>query len=155
MTYYISVSTYWPLFVLQLIKFRFALASHFLWGLWSIIQAKISKIEFGYMVNYTIAYIIMIFSLPKQTWHHSVFTVKINIVYRTWSLHITSLKSHHVTSFRSFVFALFCLFVFRITHSTGLTHTSNRRNSFLKLSLACKACTSHSASCLVVFNETI
>uniref|UniRef100_A0A9J7ZF87 ethanolamine kinase n=1 Tax=Cyprinus carpio carpio TaxID=630221 RepID=A0A9J7ZF87_CYPCA len=28
---------------------RFALASHFLWGLWSIIQAKISKIEFGYM----------------------------------------------------------------------------------------------------------
>lgn len=30
---------------------RFALASHFLWGLWSIIQAKISKIEFGYMVR--------------------------------------------------------------------------------------------------------
>ncbi|XP_075905315.1 choline/ethanolamine kinase isoform X1 [Nelusetta ayraudi] len=28
---------------------RFALASHFFWGLWSIIQAKISKIEFGYM----------------------------------------------------------------------------------------------------------
>uniref|UniRef100_A0A665UQM4 Ethanolamine kinase n=1 Tax=Echeneis naucrates TaxID=173247 RepID=A0A665UQM4_ECHNA len=28
---------------------RYALASHFLWGLWSIIQAKISKIEFGYM----------------------------------------------------------------------------------------------------------
>ncbi|KAJ8003097.1 hypothetical protein DPEC_G00165830 [Dallia pectoralis] len=28
---------------------RFALASHFLWGLWSIIQARISKIEFGYM----------------------------------------------------------------------------------------------------------
>ncbi|XP_051580419.1 choline/ethanolamine kinase isoform X1 [Myxocyprinus asiaticus] len=28
---------------------RFALASHFHWGLWSIIQAKISKIEFGYM----------------------------------------------------------------------------------------------------------
>ncbi|KAM9753006.1 choline/ethanolamine kinase [Menidia menidia] len=28
---------------------RFALASHFLWGLWSIIQAKLSKIEFGYM----------------------------------------------------------------------------------------------------------
>ncbi|XP_016147914.1 choline/ethanolamine kinase-like [Sinocyclocheilus grahami] len=31
---------------------RFALASHFLWGLWSIIQANISKIEFGYMVNW-------------------------------------------------------------------------------------------------------
>lgn len=31
---------------------RFALASHFLWGLWSIIQAKLSKIEFGYMVNF-------------------------------------------------------------------------------------------------------
>ncbi|KAI5623824.1 choline/ethanolamine kinase isoform X1 [Silurus asotus] len=28
---------------------RFALASHFFWGLWSIIQARISKIEFGYM----------------------------------------------------------------------------------------------------------
>ncbi|XP_059190589.1 choline/ethanolamine kinase-like [Centropristis striata] len=28
---------------------RYALASHFLWGLWSIIQAKMSKIEFGYM----------------------------------------------------------------------------------------------------------
>ncbi|XP_065259829.1 choline kinase alpha isoform X2 [Emys orbicularis] len=28
---------------------RFALASHFFWGLWSIIQAKISSIEFGYM----------------------------------------------------------------------------------------------------------
>ncbi|XP_029289367.1 choline/ethanolamine kinase [Cottoperca gobio] len=28
---------------------RYALASHFLWGLWSIIQAKLSKIEFGYM----------------------------------------------------------------------------------------------------------
>ncbi|KAM9301588.1 choline kinase alpha-like isoform 2-T2 [Gastrophryne carolinensis] len=28
---------------------RFALASHFFWGLWSIVQAKISAIEFGYM----------------------------------------------------------------------------------------------------------
>ncbi|XP_052008118.1 choline kinase alpha [Xyrauchen texanus] len=28
---------------------RFALASHFFWGLWSMIQAKISTIEFGYM----------------------------------------------------------------------------------------------------------
>ncbi|KAK6472814.1 choline kinase alpha-like isoform X1 [Huso huso] len=28
---------------------RFALASHFFWGLWSIIQARISSIEFGYM----------------------------------------------------------------------------------------------------------
>ncbi|KAG8563691.1 hypothetical protein GDO81_016174 [Engystomops pustulosus] len=31
---------------------RFALASHFFWGLWSIVQAKISSIEFGYMVSY-------------------------------------------------------------------------------------------------------
>ena len=30
--------------------YRFALASHFFWGLWSIVQAKISSIEFGYMV---------------------------------------------------------------------------------------------------------
>nr|XP_056702820.1 choline/ethanolamine kinase [Euleptes europaea] len=28
---------------------RFTLASHFLWGLWSILQAKISTIEFGYL----------------------------------------------------------------------------------------------------------
>ncbi|KAM6115499.1 choline kinase alpha isoform 3-T3 [Pterocles gutturalis] len=28
---------------------RFALASHFFWGLWSIVQAKISSIEFGYL----------------------------------------------------------------------------------------------------------
>ncbi|KAM4617815.1 choline kinase alpha-like isoform 1-T1 [Discoglossus pictus] len=28
---------------------RFALASHLFWGLWSIVQAKISSIEFGYM----------------------------------------------------------------------------------------------------------
>lgn len=30
-------------------NYRFALASHFFWGLWSIVQAKISSIEFGYM----------------------------------------------------------------------------------------------------------
>ncbi|KAJ8795646.1 hypothetical protein J1605_002408 [Eschrichtius robustus] len=30
---------------------RFALASHFFWGLWSIVQAKISSIEFGYMLK--------------------------------------------------------------------------------------------------------
>lgn len=28
---------------------RFVLASHFFWGLWSIVQAKISTIEFGYL----------------------------------------------------------------------------------------------------------
>uniref|UniRef100_A0A4W3IZJ4 ethanolamine kinase n=1 Tax=Callorhinchus milii TaxID=7868 RepID=A0A4W3IZJ4_CALMI len=28
---------------------RFALASHYLWGLWAILQAKISTIQFGYM----------------------------------------------------------------------------------------------------------
>ncbi|KAL4622815.1 choline kinase alpha-like [Arapaima gigas] len=33
---------------------RFALASHFFWGLWSIIQARISTIEFGYM-EYAVA----------------------------------------------------------------------------------------------------
>lgn len=30
---------------------RFALASHFFWGLWSILQAKISTIKFGYLVS--------------------------------------------------------------------------------------------------------
>ncbi|KAI2653565.1 Choline kinase alpha [Labeo rohita] len=33
-------------------NYRFALASHFFWGLWSMIQAKISTIEFGYMVSF-------------------------------------------------------------------------------------------------------
>ncbi|XP_036390692.1 choline kinase alpha [Megalops cyprinoides] len=33
---------------------RFALASHFFWGLWSIVQARISTIEFGYM-EYAVA----------------------------------------------------------------------------------------------------
>ncbi|XP_058684161.1 choline/ethanolamine kinase-like isoform X2 [Poecile atricapillus] len=28
---------------------RFALASHFFWGLWSVVQAKISTIQFGYL----------------------------------------------------------------------------------------------------------
>lgn len=37
---------------LDALSFRFALASHFFWGLWSMIQAKISTIEFGYMVSY-------------------------------------------------------------------------------------------------------
>ena len=32
----------------------YALASHFLWGLWSIIQANISTIEFGYLVGHKI-----------------------------------------------------------------------------------------------------
>jgi len=38
--------------VLNALSFRFALASHFFWGLWSMIQAKISTIEFGYMVSH-------------------------------------------------------------------------------------------------------
>ena len=29
----------------------YALASHFYWGLWSIVQANISNIEFGYLVS--------------------------------------------------------------------------------------------------------
>uniref|UniRef100_UPI003AADCEC7 choline kinase alpha isoform X2 n=1 Tax=Centroberyx gerrardi TaxID=166262 RepID=UPI003AADCEC7 len=33
---------------------RFSLASHFFWGLWSIIQARISTIEFGYL-DYALA----------------------------------------------------------------------------------------------------
>lgn len=29
----------------------YALASHFLWGLWAIVQSHISSIEFGYLVS--------------------------------------------------------------------------------------------------------
>uniref|UniRef100_A0A673JSR1 Ethanolamine kinase n=1 Tax=Sinocyclocheilus rhinocerous TaxID=307959 RepID=A0A673JSR1_9TELE len=44
---------------------RFALASHFFWGLWSIIQAKISTIEFGYM-EYAMARFDAYFELKKK-----------------------------------------------------------------------------------------
>ena len=33
------------------VSFRLALLSHFLWGVWAIVQAKFSNIEFGYMVG--------------------------------------------------------------------------------------------------------
>ncbi|XP_030650265.1 choline kinase alpha [Chanos chanos] len=44
---------------------RFALASHFFWGLWSIIQARISTIEFGYM-DYALARFDAYFDLKKK-----------------------------------------------------------------------------------------
>ncbi|XP_065139280.1 choline kinase alpha isoform X2 [Paramisgurnus dabryanus] len=44
---------------------RFALASHFFWGLWSIIQAKISTIEFGYM-EYAMARFNAYFELKRK-----------------------------------------------------------------------------------------
>lgn len=44
---------------------RFALASHFLWGLWSILQAKISTIEFGYL-NYALCRFEAYFEQKKQ-----------------------------------------------------------------------------------------
>ncbi|KAM4619054.1 choline kinase alpha isoform 1-T1 [Polymixia lowei] len=45
---------------------RFSLASHFFWGLWSIIQARISTIEFGYM-EYALARFDAYFQ-QKKTW---------------------------------------------------------------------------------------
>uniref|UniRef100_A0A672SGK2 ethanolamine kinase n=1 Tax=Sinocyclocheilus grahami TaxID=75366 RepID=A0A672SGK2_SINGR len=44
---------------------KFALASHFFWGLWSVIQAKISTIEFGYM-EYAMARFDAYFELKKK-----------------------------------------------------------------------------------------
>lgn len=44
---------------------RFALASHFFWGLWSMIQAKISTIEFGYM-EYGMSRFDAFFELKKK-----------------------------------------------------------------------------------------
>ncbi|TSS72692.1 Choline kinase alpha [Bagarius yarrelli] len=44
---------------------RFALASHFFWGLWSIIQARLSTIEFGYL-DYAIARFDAYFNLKKE-----------------------------------------------------------------------------------------
>lgn len=36
---------------------RFSLASHFFWGLWSLIQARLSTIKFGYLVSTTFCFI--------------------------------------------------------------------------------------------------
>ncbi|XP_055505413.1 choline kinase alpha isoform X3 [Leucoraja erinacea] len=44
---------------------RYALASHFFWGLWSIIQARISTIEFGYL-EYAIARFETYFEQKRQ-----------------------------------------------------------------------------------------
>ncbi|GCC22947.1 choline kinase alpha [Chiloscyllium punctatum] len=44
---------------------RYALASHFFWGLWSIIQARISAIEFGYL-DYALARFETYFEQKKQ-----------------------------------------------------------------------------------------
>ncbi|KAF4091547.1 hypothetical protein AMELA_G00038130 [Ameiurus melas] len=44
---------------------RFALASHFFWGLWSIIQARLSTIEFGYL-DYATARFDAYFELKKE-----------------------------------------------------------------------------------------
>uniref|UniRef100_UPI00398E7BBC choline kinase alpha isoform X2 n=1 Tax=Pristiophorus japonicus TaxID=55135 RepID=UPI00398E7BBC len=44
---------------------RYALASHFFWGLWSVIQARISAIEFGYL-DYALARFEMYFEQKKQ-----------------------------------------------------------------------------------------
>lgn len=44
---------------------RYALASHFFWGLWSIIQARISTIEFGYM-DYALCRFDAYFKQKKQ-----------------------------------------------------------------------------------------
>ncbi|XP_062860197.1 choline kinase alpha [Trichomycterus rosablanca] len=44
---------------------RFALASHFFWGLWSMIQARISTIEFGYL-DYALARFDAYFELKKK-----------------------------------------------------------------------------------------
>lgn len=37
-------------------EYRFSLASHFFWGLWSIIQARLSTIKFGYLVSFQILF---------------------------------------------------------------------------------------------------
>ncbi|XP_020367568.1 choline kinase alpha [Rhincodon typus] len=44
---------------------RYALASHFFWGLWSIIQARISAIEFGYL-DYALARFEAYFEQKKE-----------------------------------------------------------------------------------------
>uniref|UniRef100_A0A673JM47 ethanolamine kinase n=1 Tax=Sinocyclocheilus rhinocerous TaxID=307959 RepID=A0A673JM47_9TELE len=52
-------------FLAHLDQVQFALASHFFWGLWSVIQAKISTIEFGYM-EYAMARFDAYFELKKK-----------------------------------------------------------------------------------------
>lgn len=42
-----SKNSHWP----YVFEHRFSLASHFFWGLWSLIQARLSTIQFGYLVS--------------------------------------------------------------------------------------------------------
>uniref|UniRef100_A0A8C1R2U3 ethanolamine kinase n=1 Tax=Cyprinus carpio TaxID=7962 RepID=A0A8C1R2U3_CYPCA len=66
-THYVTSQTFFPSVICELnaLLFRFALASHFFWGLWSVIQAKISTIEFGYM-EYAMARFDAYFELKKK-----------------------------------------------------------------------------------------
>jgi hypothetical protein len=41
----------------------FALASHFMWALWSTIQAQISSIKFGYLVSVVIIFFVVLLRL--------------------------------------------------------------------------------------------
>ncbi|XP_058500616.1 choline kinase alpha isoform X6 [Solea solea] len=46
---------------------RFSLASHFFWGLWSIVQAQLSTIQFGYL-DYALARFDAYFQQKKKIW---------------------------------------------------------------------------------------
>ncbi|XP_075437547.1 choline/ethanolamine kinase-like, partial [Ascaphus truei] len=51
---------------------RFALASHFFWGLWSILQAKMSTIEFGYLVSIKYSPLLVLLFICKATAYSAV-----------------------------------------------------------------------------------
>lgn len=56
---------------------RFSLASHFFWGLWSIIQARLSTIEFGYLVSFGNTFLTSVFCLYPQ-WRDKRLTLNQN-----------------------------------------------------------------------------
>lgn len=73
---------------------RYALASHFLWGLWSVIQAKISKIEFGYMVRIIIIIIIIITLILIVLHINTLVSAPTELVWELWSmLHVSNATS--------------------------------------------------------------
>jgi len=57
----------------------YALASHFLWGLWGIVQDHISSIEFDYLVSISpfIAFIIIIIIFNQS---RDVATITVTII---------------------------------------------------------------------------
>jgi hypothetical protein len=63
----------------------FALASHFMWALWSTIQAQISSIKFGYLVSIVIIFFVVLLRLSYFiVFFCSVFSLDVFLYFVMW-----------------------------------------------------------------------